>query len=394
MGPCFVKWTWVCLVLSAGRTFVFAAPPGDLIGSLARAQYQCSRSSACTEAVLDPIQPELADSLRTALQSTLDAILDFPSGRRLKCQTFTNPVIDSDFPDPSQPIVGEDGHLYSYATNSLGYNVQYATASQGNIGSWRYAGKDALPDGNGFPSWADSNGGYTWAPAVMEINGVFNMYYTAQSNSLKTQCIGRAISSVAAGPFRDTSSGPIVCQPDLGGTIDAQPFKDSDGTLYLLYKSNGDNGNTLHNIIWIQELSADGSTLQGSATQLLIPDAAWENTVTEAPFLQICQGGKYCLFYSGYPYNSCNYATGVATASSVTGPYTKDPSNPVLAATGSVCGPGGSSLFVPDAEYSLIHTWNNVNLQYRALSVIGLTDDSASSTGYYDTPTYGASTCQ
>lgn len=270
---------------------------------------------------------------------------------------------------------------------------QYATAPQSNIGAWTYSNKDALPDGNGFPSWANSNGGLTWAPAVMEINGVFNMYYTAGSTSLNTQCIGRATSSAAAGPFRDGSSGPLVCQPDLGGTIDAQPFMDSDGTLWLLYKSNGDNGNTLHNIIWIQQLSADGSTLQGSATQLVIPDAAWENTVTEAPFLQICEGGQYCLFYSGAPYDSCSYAVGVATASSITGPYTKNSGNPILAGSGSVCGPGGQSLFVPTAEYSLIHTWNNASLQYRALSVIGVTDQSAGS-GYFAAATYGASTCQ
>ena len=272
--------------------------------------------------------------------------------------------------------------------------MQFATAPQNAIGRWTYANKDALPDGNGFPSWANPYAGLTWAPAVVRINGVYNMYYTAGSTSLNTQCVGRATSTVAAGPFRDTSSGPFVCQPSLGGTIDPQPFRDSDGTRYLLYKSNGNNGGNLRNIIWIQQMSADGSTLQGSATQLLVADAAWENTVVEAPFLQICKGGKYCLFYSGYPYNSCAYATGVATANTVRGPYTKEPRNPILAGSGSLCGPGGASLFIPTAQYSLFHTWNNASLQYRALNVIGVTDQSASSAGYFATPTYGVSTCQ
>ena len=111
-------------MLLVGSVLVSAAPPADQIGSLVRAQYQCSLSDSCPEGTLDPIQPELANSLRSALQDISDAVADLIGGRRLKCQTFTNPVINSDFPDPSQPIIGEDGLLYSYATNSLGYNVQ------------------------------------------------------------------------------------------------------------------------------------------------------------------------------------------------------------------------------------------------------------------------------
>ncbi|KAK9816054.1 hypothetical protein WJX74_004994, partial [Apatococcus lobatus] len=135
---------------------------------------------------------------------------------------------------------GEDDILYVYATNALGFNIQYATASQSNIGSWTYVNEDALPD-SGFPSWGDSDNGYTWAPSVMNINGVFNMYYTARDISANTQCIGRAVSSTAGGPFSDSSASPFLCQNSLGGTIDAQPFQDTDGTLYLLYKNDGNS---------------------------------------------------------------------------------------------------------------------------------------------------------
>ena len=217
------------------------------------------------------------------------------------------------------------------------------------------------------------------------------MYYTARDISANTQCIGRAVSSTAGGPFGDPSSSPFLCQNSLGGTIDAQPFQDTDGTLYLLYKNDG-NSIGVPSGIWIQQLSDDGSALEGTATQLILSGAAWEAGVTEAPFMQICEGGKYCLFFSGASYANCNYAVGVATSDSVTGPFIKNLNNPILASQESVCGPGGESLF--DGSYSVIHTWNNQQYQYRAMSLIGMSDSAADSTSYFDTPTYAASTCQ
>ena len=108
-------------------------------------------------------------------------------------------------------------------------DMQYATASRDNATSWTYANKDSLLD-SGFPSWGDSTGGYTWAPAVIKIGGTFVMYYTPRDTSLNTQCVGVATSSVASGPLVDTSSAPLVlsarstragtltsmCRPSMG----------------------------------------------------------------------------------------------------------------------------------------------------------------------------------
>jgi len=48
------------------------------------------------------------------------------------------------------------------------------------------------------------------------------------------QCISRAVSDNPAGPFVDERSEPLVCQLELGGSIDPSPFVDADGTPYLL----------------------------------------------------------------------------------------------------------------------------------------------------------------
>ncbi len=55
------------------------------------------------------------------------------------------------------------------------------------------------------------------------------MYYTVREAASQQQCISRAVAAAPAGPFLDDSSGPLVCQRDLGGSIDPSPFVDDDG---------------------------------------------------------------------------------------------------------------------------------------------------------------------
>ncbi len=101
-----------------------SAPSADLIGSLVRARAQCTPTDTCPSNLPDPIQPALAATLRSLRGGVASGVLDLLGRRRLSCTGFTNPVVDSDFADPSEPIVGEDGLLYAYATNSMGFNIQ------------------------------------------------------------------------------------------------------------------------------------------------------------------------------------------------------------------------------------------------------------------------------
>jgi hypothetical protein len=69
---------------------------------------------------------------------------------------FENPVIRSDFPDPSVLQVGHT--YYAYATNAFGKNVQVARSQ--DMVHW-----DLLPDAMpALPSWAQPGGSYVWAP--------------------------------------------------------------------------------------------------------------------------------------------------------------------------------------------------------------------------------------
>ena len=262
-------------------------------------------------------------------------------------KTFTNPVLDVNFPDPFILKVGSFYH--AYATNGAGGNVQHAVSR--DLIHWNMA-KDVLPL---LPSWVQP--GLTWAPEVSHIGGKFQLYYTARDLKSDKQCVGVAVSDSAGGPFFPANGGPIVCQADLGGTIDPSPFVDDTGQAYLLFKNDGNCCN-LHTNIYIQPLSKDGLHLMGKPTALIQNFQLWEGSVVEAPTLHK-QGGVYYLLYSGGPYDSDLYAVGYATSKTIAGPYKKAANNPACVSRGAVAGPGHQSVF-SDAggqTWLVYHAW-------------------------------------
>lgn len=274
-------------------------------------------------------------------------------GNQVPSNTFTNPVIPTDFPDPGMLV--DDGTYYAYATNAFGKNVQVARSH--DLVHW-----DMLPDAlPALPSWASLTTGLVWAPDVAHIGDRYVMYYTARDSQSNRQCIGVATSARPEGPFHDISARPLICQDALGGTIDATFFRDGDN-LYLYFKNDG-NCCGLPTQLWGQALSTDGTHLAGAPASLLVNNAqSWEGDVIEAPYM-VKHGDDYYLFYSANSYADERYAVGYARCQSPTGPCTKAPENPILAshmeAAPPIIGPGGQSLFqVGDQTWMAYHVWN------------------------------------
>ena len=261
--------------------------------------------------------------------------------------TFRNPVLDENFPDPGLLRVGKVYHAYS--TNSSNANVPHAVSR--DLVHWEAAG-DAMPV---LPGW--TRGGRTWAPEVTQIGKTFALYFTAQDDASGRQCIGVATAASPAGPFKDTSGKPLVCQIAEGGSIDASPFQDADGKRYLLWKNDGNCCNQTTNL-YLQPLSPDGLKLTGKASTLIQNFQLWEGNVIEAPTLYRA-GGVYYLLYSAGPYDSDLYAVGYATATRVTGPYKKAPENPILVSKGEVAGPGHQTVVTDGAGRTWLayHAW-------------------------------------
>lgn len=275
-----------------------------------------------------------------------------------------NPVLDGDFPDPD--VLEVDGTYYAYATNGNLDNVRLARSS--DLARWEPL-DDALPH---LPTWVIP--GKTWAPEVTSVgDGSYVLYFTATNFDPTFQCIGVATAEEPQGPFAVVGEEMVVCPPEEGGAIDAATFRDDDGTLYLLWKNDG-NCCGYETWIYAAPLSPDGLTLAGEPVRLITTDQLWEGRLVEAPTL-VKRDDVYVLLYSANDYGGPDYAIGYATAAGPTGPYEKAP-DPLLTTEltdGRYVGPGGQDVVVgPDGEDRLVfHSWYGEGT-YRALNVLPL----------------------
>ncbi len=267
--------------------------------------------------------------------------------------TFTNPVLDQDFPDPDVVQVGNV--YYAYATNGNNINIQVARST--DLVHWELL-EDALPE---LPAWAVQKFGWAWAPEVFSPSeNQYVMYFTARFaiGFDGTQCIGVAISEDPTDPFTSANPEPFICQTDRGGSIDPSSFVDEDGQRYVLWKNDG-NSSGYQVWLYIQQVSADGLTLEGEPQQLLTVDQRWEGNLVEAPTLWQ-QDGKYYLFYSANAYNDRRYATGYAVADDIFGPYVKA-EEPLIATdlAAGLVGPGGQDVVTDDdgETWIMFHGW-------------------------------------
>ncbi|RSM56158.1 glycoside hydrolase [Amycolatopsis sp. WAC 01376] len=223
-------------------------------------------------------------------------------------------LIGQDFPDPD--IVKTDAGYFAFSTSTGAVKVPYARAPAPE-GPWRVEG-DALA---AVPKWAKPDGGF-WAPDVTRLSdGTFLLYFSAAVAPGGEMCIGVATASKAEGPYTPVGDGPLICVPGDGGDIDPQTFVDSDGSRYLLYKSDGAAVGPPA-AIWSQKLLADGRTPTGPRVELLRADLTSEKGVVEAPSV-VKTPSRYLLFYSADTFQSSGYHTGYASAPSLSGPFVK-----------------------------------------------------------------------
>jgi len=288
--------------------------------------------------------------------------------------SYENPVYGSSFPDPGS-LRDSATDYYAYATGS-GFPI----IKSADLVHWEQIGK-AL---SSRPSWVVQSGdSHPWAPSMLRSPkscpgttspGCYFMYYGGLSaqHTPVTHCIGVAWSLTPAGPFTDL--GPIQADDghtdlagrppgcgDAGGysNIDAAPFVDDDGAIYL-YLSTGrrcaqpTTGTCPHEpVISVLALADTPTRAQGDRKPLFgATPNSWEQepgyaATVENPWMEK-RGQTYYLFYSGGDYRA-SYGMGYATASTPTGgtaysAFTKSPLNPVLRETTAVLSPGGGSV--------------------------------------------------
>ncbi|CAG8941092.1 unnamed protein product [Penicillium salamii] len=256
--------------------------------------------------------------------------------------------LDTNFPDPSF-MKAADGKWYAFGTNGNGKRVQVARSDDFN--TWTLLDVEALPTLASWETEIDH-----WAPDVVMLdNGKYVMYYSGEAKSdLRHHCVGTAVSDKPAGPYVPNET-PLSCRLDRGGSIDPAGFKDKDGSRYVVFKvdgnSKGHGGDCNNGVeplvgtpILLQKVGADGFTPVGEAVQILDRNTADnDGPLVEAPNL-ILHGDTYFLFYSTHCFTDPKYDVRYATASSITGPYTKNNTPMISAANTGLLSPGGGTV--------------------------------------------------
>jgi len=253
---------------------------------------------------------------------------------------FSNPVIDSDFPDPAI-LRAKDGYYYVYATQTQrdGKWINLQAARSRDLAQWELLG-DALP---AKPAWASRTQDF-WAPHVAEHDGRYFLYYSAKPDEALTDdskglCLAVATSDRPEGPFADMGR-PLQCGASFVN-IDPMAYDDPATGRRLLYWGSG------FEPIKVRELAADRlSFAPGSeTTDLVRADGKLDyRKLVEGAWI-VRRGGWYYLFYSGD--NCCgkgiHYAVMVARSRNATGPFETRPA-PILARDGRWIGPGHNSV--------------------------------------------------
>jgi Glycosyl hydrolases family 43/Domain of unknown function (DUF4214) len=278
-----------------------------------------------------------------------------------RADTPTRPSIDDlDAPDP-HVVVAPDGGYRAYSTQIGMLNVPARRST--DLASWSQPW-DAMPT---LPPWAEW--GRTWAPGVIGWpNGAWHLYFTARHAESDRQCIGVATAANPDGPFAPGPE-PLVCQLDLGGSIDAYPYRDpATGTHYLYWKSDENAVGSPTSTLWGAVLTADGLGLEG-ALPLLRRDQAWELPTVEQPAMVVA-GGRWWLVYAANAWESDRYASGFAACAGPLGPCSKvTTAGPWMVGGGFSAGPGGVAFFTgtDGVLRAAWHGWRPGNVGYPAL---------------------------
>jgi len=323
----------------------------------------------CGASEESPSAPSFADSATSADAATSadtddnisrddDATVDPPLDAAIVDEDATTeaglPKVESPvertFADPFVLHAGSAFHLYS--TKSRGKHVPHVVSTK--LSSWKLADEnDAMPK---LPSWAAADE-TVWAPSVLEVSKSRYVLFFASKRAGSAplgekgqMCVGSAVANDPAGPFVDTSSAPLYCEPTRW-SLDPSAFAAADGSMHLVWRQDVDDPTrtSTQNAVYSRRLSALGDSFAAGSTNAELmrrTNGSWEDPIIENPAMALI-GGKYYLFYSGNLWRTASYAIGYAECAGPRGPCTKQSTkSPWLGSVTKIGmkGPGGEEL--------------------------------------------------
>ncbi len=173
---------------------------------------------------------------------------------------YTNPIINSDFPDPSVIYVPGDGY-YAFGTHDefspTINNIQVCKSA--DMINWSEP-EGALTEP---PVWAKTCNKY-WAPQIVKVGNEYRLYFAAEPDTKDGMCLALAVANEPHG-FTDVGK-PIAQLP--GSTyrmIDPCFFYDAKSGKNLLYYGSA------HEPISVVEIDNDGYSVISKPIDVLQP---------------------------------------------------------------------------------------------------------------------------
>jgi GH43 family beta-xylosidase len=279
--------------------------------------------------------------------------------------TYVNPVYDHYFADPF--VLHAEGGYFAYGTAPGSPDGRHFPVLRStDLVNWRLLGwaLDPLPGAVEF-----------WAPEVAFHEGIYYLYYSARGLNDRDHQLRVATSTDPAGPFHDSG---LVLKPDDPFTIDAHPFRDTDGQWYLFYARDFltlDDDYRVGTGLVVDRL-VDMLTLAGDPRVVVRPHADWQifkrtrsmygqvfdwHTIEGAAVL--LHNGRYYCFYSGGAWEHDNYGVSYVVADHPLGPYRRPDDQAgawMQSVPGHVIGPGHNSFIeTPDGQQWIVyHAWD------------------------------------
>ena len=250
----------------------------------------------------------LAGGLLTMLSPS--AAVSVPDVPEYTTAEAGNPFVDGWYADPD--IALYEGAYWVFPTTSRPYGEQthLDAFSSTDLVHWT---KHSNVLTKADVSWAERA---MWAPAPIERNGKYYLYFAATDNHNDSQPggIGVAVANRPEGPYEDAIGRPLIPAFHNGAQpIDQDVFIDDDGQAYMYYGGWGHAN--------VVKLNPDMTSLGTFA------DGSTYKEITPAGYVEGAQmfkrGGKYYLMWSEGGWTGPDYSVSYAIADSPTGPFEK-----------------------------------------------------------------------
>lgn len=225
--------------------------------------------------------------------------------------TSGNPVFEGWYADPEGIVYGDEYWIYPTFSAYFDKQLHMDAFSSKDLVNWtkheRVLSKDNI-------SWLWQA---LWAPAVLEANGTYYMFFGANDikNNDEIGGIGVATADNPAGPFKDALGKPLIGEIVNGAQpIDQYVFKDDDGQYYMYYGGWGHCN--------IVKMAPDLLSIVPFDDGEMYKEVTPENYV-EGPFM-LKRNGKYYFMWSEGGWGGPDYSVAYAIADSPFGPFKRE----------------------------------------------------------------------